>query len=52
MLKTPKEFAELMLTTFLGNKENALIELYNASRAYPLVPCSFFHEVANIIREA
>ena len=52
MIKDPKQFAEQMLAMYFGNKENALIELYNTARAYTNVPCRFFYDVANIIRES
>lgn len=49
MMTDPKAYAQQMLSLFNGDHDAAKIELYNASRAYPQVPCRFFFDVAAII---
>ena len=50
MFKDPVENAQKMLECYFGDHKGAMIELYNQARAYPNVPCRYFYDTAEIIR--
>lgn len=49
MLKSPAEYAAMLLECYWGNKEEAQIAVYECAKTHPAIPNSFWREVAKTI---